>query len=148
MDSDLGISYTEFTYQLLQAHDFSVLRDRYDCRIQLGGSDQWGNIVAGLDLMKRQRLLDPQRNDTTSTQPSTVTSSNIVREEADAPAEEEVFGLTMPLLTTASGEKFGKSAGNAVWLDATKTSVSDLYQVGQGAARANRAKLMTFAVLL
>ena len=110
---DGGISFTEFSYQLLQAHDFSVLHDKYGCRIQLGGSDQWGNIVAGIDLINRQRKLASGAQD--------VVGST----EADA---EEVFGLTLPLLTTASGEKFGKSAGNAVWLDSEKTSVSELYQ--------------------
>ncbi|ORX35881.1 tyrosine-tRNA ligase [Kockovaella imperatae] len=109
--ADGGISFTEFSYQLLQAHDFSVLNQEYGCRIQLGGSDQWGNIVAGIDLINRQRK-----------------TLNAEEGPIESESQDEVFGMTLPLLTTASGEKFGKSAGNAVWLDACKTSVSDLYQ--------------------
>jgi tyrosyl-tRNA synthetase len=107
MDSQQGISYTEFTYQLLQAYDFYTLHKRHNCSIQIGGSDQWGNILAGLEMIDR---LD---------RPA---------EEADD-QREKGFGITTPLLTTASGEKFGKSAGNAVWLDDKLTSVFDFYQV-------------------
>jgi tyrosyl-tRNA synthetase len=92
-----GLSFLEFNYMLLQAYDFYVLVRDFDCLIQMGGQDQWGNIVAGSDLTRRK--LDKQ-----------------------------VFGMTFPLITTASGEKFGKSAGNAIWLDAKKTSVFDFYQ--------------------
>ncbi|KIJ39873.1 hypothetical protein M422DRAFT_68690 [Sphaerobolus stellatus SS14] len=104
MASSSGISFSEFSYQLLQAHDFWHLYRHNECRIQIGGSDQWGNIVAGLDL--------------------------IARREPDIVASEggKAFGLTTPLLTTSSGQKFGKSAGNAIWLDRTKTSVFDFYQ--------------------
>ncbi|ODN98321.1 tyrosine-tRNA ligase [Cryptococcus wingfieldii CBS 7118] len=100
LTSDSGISYTEFTYQLLQAYDFSHLHTNHACNIQLGGSDQWGNIVAGIDLVRREKEI----------------------------GEEEVYGLTIPLLTTSTGEKFGKSAGNAVWLDEKRTPASEFYQ--------------------
>ena len=96
-DREHGISYTEFSYMLLQAHDFLQLFERHGCRIQGGGNDQWGNITAGVDLVRKAR-------------------------------GGEVFGITFPLLTTASGEKFGKSAGNAVWLDPAKTSPYQFYQ--------------------
>jgi len=96
-DREHGISYTEFSYMLLQAYDFLHLRDHHGCRIQAGGSDQWGNITAGAELIRRVR-------------------------------GEEVFGITFPLLATSSGEKFGKSAGNAVWLDAERTSPYQFYQ--------------------
>ncbi len=96
-DREQGISYTEFSYMLLQANDFLHLFDRYGCTIQAGGSDQWGNITAGIDLVRKAR-------------------------------GSEVYGFTHPLLTTASGEKFGKSAGNAVWLDAQRTSPFQFYQ--------------------
>jgi tyrosyl-tRNA synthetase len=96
-DRDQGISYTEFSYMLVQANDFLQLYDRHNCRIQGGGNDQWGNITAGCDLVRRRRSA-------------------------------EVFGITFPLLTTASGEKFGKTAGNAVWLDPEKTSPYQFYQ--------------------
>lgn len=111
LQSENGISFTEFSYQLLQAYDFHVLNRDHDCRVQLGGSDQWGNIVSGIDLIRRR-------------QNSSVGES----ETSDAP-EREVFGLTVPLLLTASGAKFGKSAGNAVWLDKELTSYFDFYQV-------------------
>jgi tyrosyl-tRNA synthetase len=97
-DREQGISYTEFSYMLLQAHDFLQLFDIYGCNIQAGGSDQWGNITAGIDLVRKAR------------------------------AGAEVYGFTHPLLATASGEKFGKSAGNAVWLDARRTSPYQFYQ--------------------
>ncbi|KAL7747028.1 tyrosyl-tRNA synthetase [Sorochytrium milnesiophthora] len=104
METDQGISFTEFTYQLLQAYDFWYLYEREGCSIQIGGSDQWGNIVAGIDLIRRKR------------------------EAESSPSREEAFGITLPLITTASGEKFGKSAGNAVWLDERRTSIFDFYQ--------------------
>ena len=107
LNSEAGISYAEFSYQLLQAYDFYTLHTKYGCNVQLGGSDQWGNIIAGVDLIRRSSTLEAE----TDTR------------------EERAFGITMPLLTTASGEKFGKSAGNAVWLDQELTSVFDFYQV-------------------
>jgi tyrosyl-tRNA synthetase len=92
-----GLSFIEFNYQLLQAYDFLVLNERHDCALQIGGDDQWGNIVAGIDLIRRVR-------------------------QADA------FGLTFPLLTTASGAKMGKTAAGAVWLDENLTKPYDFYQ--------------------
>jgi len=107
MASSSGISFSEFSYQLLQAQDFWHLYKHHNCRIQIGGSDQWGNIVSGLDLIVRR-------------EPESVSSP-----------DGKAFGLTTPILTTASGQKFGKSAGNAIWLDRTKTSVFDFYQVSR-----------------
>ncbi|KAJ2084216.1 tyrosyl-tRNA synthetase [Coemansia sp. RSA 988] len=104
MQSEQGISFTEFSYQLLQAYDFWYLYQHHGCRIQVGGSDQWGNITAGTDLIHRMCNTTGQ---------------------ADT---EAAYGLTIPLLTTASGAKFGKSAGNAVWLDEQRTSAFDVYQ--------------------
>ncbi|KAG6861097.1 hypothetical protein C0995_004034 [Termitomyces sp. Mi166 len=104
LTSQRGLSFTEFTYQLLQAYDFYHLHKNYECTIQIGGSDQWGNILAGIELISRLE--------------------NLASEDTEAKA----FGLTTPLLTTASGEKFGKSVGNAVWLDSNLTSVFDFYQ--------------------
>ncbi len=96
-DREHGISYTEFSYMLLQAFDFLHLFGTYGCTMQAGGSDQWGNITAGIELIRRMR-------------------------------GGEAFGITFPLLATSSGEKFGKSAGNAVWLDAARTSPYRFYQ--------------------
>ncbi len=107
LNSQQGISFAEFSYQLLQAYDFFALHERTGCTIQLGGSDQWGNIIAGLELISRTNEL-----------PSRATESR-----------ERAFGITTPLLTTATGAKFGKSAGNAIWLNEKLTTVYDFYQV-------------------
>ncbi|RHY38176.1 hypothetical protein DYB25_000752 [Aphanomyces astaci] len=93
LDAESGLSFLEFSYQLFQAFDFVYLRRHHNVLVQVGGSDQWGNIVSGCDLVRK-------------------TDGH------------EVYGVTVPLLTTANGDKFGKSAGNAVWLDAAKTSVN------------------------
>ncbi|MBI5095765.1 MAG: tyrosine--tRNA ligase [Candidatus Hydrogenedentes bacterium] len=116
-DRDHGISFTEFTYSLLQAYDFLHLYDTHGCRLQIGGSDQWGNIVAGMDLTRRLR-------DGAST-----------------------FGLTMPLITKADGSKFGKSETGNVWLSAEYTSPYKFYQfwINQADAETPRfLKLFTF----
>ncbi len=97
MQSEQGISYTEFSYMTMQAYDFLHLYDQFGCKLQGGGSDQWGNITAGIDLIRRLR-------------------------------QTQAYGLTFPLITTASGAKFGKSAGNALWLDGGRTSPWEFYQ--------------------
>ena len=95
---DTGISFTEFSYMLVQAYDFWHLKQTEGCELQMGGSDQWGNITAGIELIGR-------------------------REDGQA------HGLVLPLLTTSSGAKFGKSEGGNVWLDPSKTSPYRFYQV-------------------
>ncbi|TRM69937.1 hypothetical protein BD626DRAFT_544493 [Schizophyllum amplum] len=105
-----GMSYTEFSYQLLQAYDFYHLYRKHGCTIQVGGSDQWGNIVSGLELIARLEGEETADN------------------SAETRSTSRCFGLTTPLLTTASGEKFGKSAGNAVWLETKLTSPFSFYQ--------------------
>ncbi|WWC86599.1 tyrosine-tRNA ligase [Kwoniella dendrophila CBS 6074] len=134
LTSDSGISFTEFTYQLLQAYDFSHLFKEFGCKIQLGGSDQWGNIVSGIDLIKRTHSKDQNQNqnqiESISTEKITEQNTKQVEEEKET-AEEldvEAYGITIPLLTTSTGEKFGKSAGNAVWLDERRTSPAEFYQ--------------------
>ncbi|KDQ28134.1 hypothetical protein PLEOSDRAFT_1083989 [Pleurotus ostreatus PC15] len=124
MNSQQGISFTEFTYQLLQAYDFYHLHMYHGCSIQLGGSDQWGNILAGLDLIQK---LEPDR---------------VKGDGRDA------FGITTPLLTTSSGDKFGKSAGNAVWLDPRKTPPFDFYQFFYNTSDADSARYLKFFTLL
>ncbi|KAI0233598.1 tyrosyl-tRNA synthetase, partial [Massospora cicadina] len=99
LESPQGISFSEFSYQLFQAHDFWYLHQNYGCQLQVGGQDQWGNIVAGIELIHKRR---------TSTK--------------------EAYGLTTPLLTNAAGEKFGKSLNNALWLDSRLTSPFQFYQ--------------------
>ncbi|WP_096202661.1 tyrosine--tRNA ligase [Bacillus sp. FJAT-45350] len=94
-----GISFTEFSYMILQSYDFLHLYENENCRLQIGGSDQWGNITAGLELIRKS-----------------------TEEEAKA------FGFTIPLVTKSDGTKFGKSEGGAIWLDAEKTSPYEFYQ--------------------
>lgn len=97
-----GITFTEFSYMLLQSIDYMKLFEEENVQLQIGGSDQWGNITAGMELIRRTRK-NPEE-------------------------ETNVFGLTVPLITKADGTKFGKSAGNAVWLDAEKTTPYEFYQ--------------------
>jgi tyrosyl-tRNA synthetase len=104
LEGEEGLSYTEFSYMLLQAYDFLVLYDRYGCRLQMGGSDQWGNITAGADLIRR------------------------LRGESAATAGKLAHGLVFPLVTTAAGVKFGKTEAGTVWLDPQLTSPFRFYQ--------------------
>lgn len=115
LDSTSGLSFTEFSYQLLQAFDFLTLHQQQGCTIQLGGSDQLGNIMSGVEMIRKANLAAAGSED----------AERAVGGEQEEPA----YGVTMPLLTTASGDKFGKSAGNAVWLDPGMTSPFDFYQV-------------------
>lgn len=94
---DSGITYTEFSYMILQALDFKYLHEHKNVNLQCAGSDQWGNITAGIDLIRKS-------------------------------TGDEVYGFTMPLVTDSQGKKFGKSEGNALWLDKEKTSSYKLYQ--------------------
>jgi tyrosyl-tRNA synthetase len=97
LDREQTLSFLEFNYMILQAYDFVELNKQYGCRIQMGGSDQWGNIVSGIELNRRL-------------------------------GGNELFGLTSPLITTASGAKMGKTAQGAIWLDATMCSPYDYWQ--------------------
>ena len=94
---ETGISYTEFAYQIMQGYDFYELNDKYNVTLQIGGSDQWGNMTAGTELLRRK-------------------------------ADKTGHVMTVPLITDSTGKKFGKSEGNAVWLDAEKTSPYEMYQ--------------------
>ncbi|WP_304503061.1 tyrosine--tRNA ligase [Alteribacillus sp. YIM 98480] len=98
-----GISFTEFSYQILQSLDFYHLNKEKGCQLQIGGSDQWGNITAGLELIRRIKG----------------------GEEGEQP---DAYGFTIPLVTKADGTKFGKTEGGAVWLDPDKTSPYEFYQ--------------------
>lgn len=95
-----GISYTEFTYTILQAIDFGHLNRELNCKIQVGGSDQWGNITSGIELMRRMY------------------------------GQTDAYGLTIPLVTKSDGKKFGKSESGAVWLDAEKTVLMNFINSG------------------
>ncbi|MEH7348849.1 tyrosine--tRNA ligase [Gottfriedia acidiceleris] len=95
---EAGISFTEFSYMILQSYDFLKLYQDHNCKLQIGGSDQWGNITAGMELIRKT--------------------------EEDSKA----FGLTVPLVTKADGSKFGKTEGGAIWLDPEKTTPYEFYQ--------------------
>ncbi len=113
-----GMSFTEFTYQLIQGYDFYHLHKHYGCTLQMGGSDQWGNITTGTELIRRMNG-----------------------------HEAKAFALTTPLVTKADGSKFGKSEGGNIWLDADKTSVYKFYQFWLNATDAdaeNYIKIFTF----
>ena len=97
MRLETGLNFIEFNYMLLQSYDFLYLQQNHNCILQLGGNDQWGNIVAGIDLVRRVE-------------------------------GKETYGLTFPLITTASGAKMGKTEKGAVWLDAERTSAYEYYQ--------------------
>jgi len=112
-----GISYTEFTYMILQSLDFAELNKRYGCSLQLGGSDQWGNITGGIDLTRRLH-------------------------------GNQVFGLTMPLITKADGSKFGKTESGTVWLDPARTSPYAFYQFWLGTADVDVYKFLKYFTFL
>ncbi|MFD1927094.1 tyrosine--tRNA ligase [Sporosarcina siberiensis] len=114
-----GISFTEFSYMLIQAIDFNHLYDNYNCRVQIGGSDQWGNITTGLEVIRKMH-----------------------------DEETKAFGITIPLVTKADGTKFGKSAGGAIWLDAAKTSPYEFYQFWINTADADVIKYMKIFTFL
>ncbi|MBT3380071.1 MAG: tyrosine--tRNA ligase [Lentisphaerae bacterium] len=114
---ETGLSFLEFNYMLLQAYDFYVLKRDEGCKLQLGGQDQWGNIIAGVDLTRRM-------------------------------LGEEVFGATFPLLLKSDGEKFGKSASGAVWLDPARTSPYDYYQFWRNVDDGDVEKLLAFFTML
>ncbi len=111
MESESGISYTEFTYQLLQGYDFVHMAREMGVKVQVGGSDQWGNIIAGTDLVRRMLGKD-----------------DTAEENSEDTAQEQCFGLTFPLLLKADGSKFGKSESGAVWLSPEKLSSYEFYQ--------------------
>ncbi|MEW9500700.1 tyrosine--tRNA ligase [Jeotgalibacillus marinus] len=115
---ETGISYTEFTYTILQAMDFNHLYNVHNCKLQIGGSDQWGNITTGLELIRKM-------ND-----------------------DSKAFGMTIPLVTKADGTKFGKTESGAVWLDAEKTSPYEFYQFWFNSTDADVVKYLKFFTFL
>jgi len=117
LEREQPLTFLEFNYMLMQAYDFTELARRYGCRLQMGGSDQWGNIVNGVELCRRKD-------------------------------DVEVFGLTTPLLTTASGRKMGKTEDGAIWLDADMCSPYDYWQYWRNTEDADVARfLRRFTVL-
>ncbi|MBL5768863.1 tyrosine--tRNA ligase [Heyndrickxia sporothermodurans] len=116
---ETGISFTEFTYTILQAIDFFHLYKNHNCRMQIGGSDQWGNITTGLELIRKM-----------------------------SPDTEKAFGLTIPLVTKADGTKFGKTEGGSIWLDPEKTSPYEFYQFWINTADADVIKYLKYFTFL
>ncbi|WP_298520142.1 tyrosine--tRNA ligase [uncultured Kordia sp.] len=114
-----GMSFTEFTYQLIQGYDFYHLHKEHNCLLQMGGSDQWGNITTGTELVRRM-------NDEAS----------------------KAYAMTCPLITKADGSKFGKTAGGNIWLDADKTSVYRFYQFWLNASDADAEKYIKIFTFL
>ncbi len=112
-----GISFTEFTYMILQAYDFAVLNRDMSCTLQIGGSDQWGNIAAGIDLSRRLN-------------------------------QQQVYGLTLPLITKSDGTKFGKTEDGTIWLDSSKTSAYAFYQFWLNTADADVYRFIRFFTFL
>jgi len=112
-----GISFTEFSYMILQSYDFAELYHRHACTLQIGGSDQWGNITGGIDLSRRLY-------------------------------KGQVYGLTLPLVTKADGQKFGKTETGTVWLDSAKTSPYAFYQFWLNAADADVYKFLRYFTFL
>ena len=114
-----GISFTEFTYTILQGIDFNHLYDHYNCKLQVGGSDQWGNITTGLEMIRKSH-----------------------------DEESKAFGMTIPLVTKADGTKFGKTEGGAIWLDPEKTTPYEFYQFWINTADADVVKYLKFFTFL
>ncbi|WP_043934087.1 tyrosine--tRNA ligase [Bacillus sp. EB01] len=116
---DSGISFTEFTYTILQGMDFKHLYENHHCRLQVGGSDQWGNITTGLELIRKM-----------------------------LPERDKAFGMTIPLVTKADGTKFGKTEGGSIWLDPEKTTPYEFYQFWVNTADADVVKYLKFFTFL
>ncbi|MDR0556774.1 MAG: tyrosine--tRNA ligase [Treponema sp.] len=131
LESDAGLSFIEFNYQLLQSYDFYQLYKKYGCRLQIGGNDQWGNITAGADLIRRLECGG-----------ETTTADSV------AAASATVFGLTFPLVTTADGKKMGKTEKGAVFLDPSITAPYDFFQYWRNVQDADvRRFLLMFTFL-
>jgi len=114
---EAGLSFIEFNYMLLQSYDYLHLYRNYGCKLQMGGDDQWSNILGGADLVRRVE-------------------------------REEVYGITYPLVTTASGKKMGKTEEGAIWLDSARTSPHDFYQYWRNTHDADVAKFLAFFTFL
>lgn len=117
-----GMSFTEFTYQLIQGYDFYHLNKQYNCLLQMGGSDQWGNITTGTELVRRMNV--------------------------DSEERAKAYAMTCPLITKADGTKFGKSEGGNIWLTADKTSVYKFYQYWLNTADADAEKYIKIFTFL
>ena len=148
LEREQNLSLLEFNYMVLQAYDFVELHEQYNCRLQIGGSDQWGNIVMGIDLDRRKhadqkftplnldKIAESKGSQVLEVQPminsqqrsDTHFSSEHFMQQMNEDSKEALFGLTTPLLTTASGAKMGKTADGAVWLHKDMLPAYDYWQ--------------------
>jgi tyrosyl-tRNA synthetase len=119
LERDSHLSLLEFLYMAHQAHDFTILAEKYDCRLQIGGSDQWGNITQGTELKRNLNA-------------------------ANGKAGKKLFGLTTPLITTASGAKMGKTADGAMWLNSDMLSPYDYWQFWRNTEDADVGRFLRF----
>lgn len=151
-DRDQGISYTEFSYMILQAYDFAYLFEKKGVTVQCGGSDQFGNIITGVDLIRRMVAVDEisrlqeaaVKAGKDPDQPFTM----IRKVDDDSDAGEKTFGFTAPLVTKADGTKFGKTESGAIWLTAERTSPYAYYQFWLNTSDADVGRfLRTFTLL-
>ena len=149
---DQGISYTEFSYMILQAYDFAYLCEHEGVTVQMGGSDQFGNIVVGMDLISKKRTSE-RANERTRGASEALAQADALKSADDAPegrrtSTADALGLTWPLVTKADGGKFGKTETGAVWLSPHRTSPFAYYQFWLNAADADAARFLktfTFA---
>jgi len=141
-----GISYTEFSYMILQALDFAQLHLSHRVTVQVGGSDQWGNIVSGIDLIRRIHVEKPLDQPIWSADSMSASQRSAARELLERRAE--AYGLTAPLVTKADGTKFGKTEAGAVWLTPERTSPYDYYQFWLGAADEDAGRYLRLFTLL
>jgi tyrosyl-tRNA synthetase len=161
LEREQNLSFLEFNYMILQAYDFVELNKRYGCSLQIGGSDQWGNIIMGIDLHRKldaekrfqpmvldnaakpgmkilevQPMIQSKQND-----PSEYSTDAFMRYISNGD-DKDLFGLTTPLLTTASGEKMGKTANGAVWLSKELLSAYDYWQFWRNTADADVGRFL------
>ena len=155
IDRDQHMSFLEFNYMILQAYDFVELNKHYGCRLQMGGSDQWGNIVMGTDLHKKMEVRKSWASTARNKKLEFVETTGLSEDDAFKKAHKvsnelddeiyeskKIFGLTSPLMTTASGAKMGKTASGAVWLSADILSPYDYWQFWRNTEDADVGKFL------
>jgi len=159
LERQQNLSFLEFNYMILQAYDFTELHQRYGCALQIGGSDQWGNIIMGIDLHHRiesEKRFQPMKLDKKSTHKVVEVQPIIQSKRADPKdystetfmrhvnqgADKNLFGLTTPLLTTAGGAKMGKTADGAVWLSKDMLPAYDYWQYWRNTEDADVGKFL------
>jgi tyrosyl-tRNA synthetase len=150
LEREQHLSFLEFNYMILQSYDFCILKDKYRCRLQIGGSDQWGNIVMGTELHTKIRNAVGQEGLKHAVGSPTVGSSLLKEVQHLDPTKQfknersVLFGLTTPLITTSSGAKMGKTAEGAVWIDADMLSPYEYWQFWRNTDDADVGRWLRF----